>query len=146
MVNRLRGEIEAVLDGRRWTLVLTLGALAELEQAFACSDLPGLLERFSKGRLSSRDMIRILGAGLRGAGHEVSDEQVASMRTPAGAAGFAAITADLLRVTFGDRGDDEADGGSGSNEPRSAAGEAAESGPFPATGRPPFPGGASCTG
>lgn len=101
MPNRRRGEISAVLDGRTWTLVLTLGALAELEDAFSCEDLPSLLARFSEGRLAARDMIRIIGAGLRGAGHEVSDDQVATMRTPAGATGFAAIAADLLKVTFG---------------------------------------------
>ncbi|MBO6757720.1 MAG: gene transfer agent family protein [Roseibium sp.] len=102
MANRLRGEITAVLDGRTWTLVLTLGALADLEDAFACEDLPALLTRFSSGRLSARDIIKILGAGLRGAGHEVSDEQVAIMTAPAGAAGFAAVASDLLSATFGD--------------------------------------------
>ena len=107
MPNRRRGEISAVLDGRTWTLVLTLGALAELEDAFSCEDLSSLLARFSEGRLAARDIIRILGAGLRGAGHEVSDDQVATMRTPAGATGFAAIAADLLKVTFG--GADAAD-------------------------------------
>lgn len=102
MTNRLRGEISAMLDGRKWTLVLTLGALAELEDAFACGDLTALVERFGSGRLSARDMIRVLGAGLRGAGNEVSDEQVAAMTAPAGAPGFAAIVADLLRATFGE--------------------------------------------
>jgi len=109
MPNRRRGEITAVLDGRTWTLVLTLGALAELEDAFSCEDLPALLVRFGKGRLAARDMIRILGAGLRGAGNEVKDEQVAMMRTPLGAAGFAAIAADLLSVTFGGADDEQSD-------------------------------------
>ncbi|WP_369123161.1 GTA-gp10 family protein, partial [Escherichia coli] len=39
MPNRHRGEIEAILDGERMTLVLTLGALAELEQAFGGEDM-----------------------------------------------------------------------------------------------------------
>ena len=34
MVNRHRGEIEAILDGKSYRLCLTLGALAELEHAF----------------------------------------------------------------------------------------------------------------
>ncbi|GAA0784147.1 gene transfer agent family protein [Roseibium denhamense] len=115
MANRIRGEISAQLDGRAWTLVLTLGALAELEEAFSCSSLSELLSRFSAGNLSARDMIRLLGAGLRGAGHDVSDDQLAMMKAPGGAAGFAAITADLLSATFGDpqeSGDpmDETDG------------------------------------
>lgn len=105
MPNRLRGEIAACLDGRQWTLVLTLGALAELEAAFAADSLTGLAERFSSGRISARDLIRVIGAGLRGAGNEVTDEQVAGMTAAGGALGFAAIAADLLRVTFG-TGDD----------------------------------------
>jgi hypothetical protein len=39
MPNRHRGEIEAELGGERMTLVLTLGALAELESAFGVDDL-----------------------------------------------------------------------------------------------------------
>lgn len=101
MANRLRGEIEAMLDGRRWTMVLTLGALAELENAFGAGDLTALTERFIGGRLSAGDLTRIIGAGLRGAGHAVDNEQVAAMTAPGGAAGFAAIAADLLIATFG---------------------------------------------
>ncbi|MTH95851.1 gene transfer agent family protein [Roseibium sp. RKSG952] len=110
MANRLRGEISAMLDGRRWTLVLTLGALAELEDAFACEDINALVERFATGRLSARDMTRVIGAGLRGAGNAVTDEQVAEMTAPAGIAGFAAIVADLLKATFGDPEPEEAGG------------------------------------
>ena len=107
MANRIRGEISAGLDGRKWTLVLTLGALAELEDAFACGDLQALVERFSKGRLSAQDLIKSIGAGLRGAGNDVSDEQVARMTAAGGAAAFAAVAADLLQVTFGTGGDDD---------------------------------------
>ena len=77
MVNRQRGEVEAVLDGRTWTLCLTLGALAELEAALDAGDLMGLARRFGEGRLAANDAIRVIGAGLRGAGNEVSDAEVA---------------------------------------------------------------------
>lgn len=99
--NRRRGEISAKLDGRERRLCLTLGALAELEAAYAAADLAALVERFSTGRLSALDMIRIVGAGLRGAGEEVTDEAVGRMRSDAGATGFAVIVADLLGTTFG---------------------------------------------
>ncbi len=59
------------------------------------------MERFSRGRLSATDMIRIVGAGLRGAGHPVEDENVRAMQSAGGAAGFAAIVSDLLSITFG---------------------------------------------
>ncbi|PLX39061.1 MAG: transfer Agent [Hyphomicrobiales bacterium] len=109
MVNRYRGEIEAVLDGKSRILCLTLGALAELESAFGVDDLAALTERFSSGRLSARDLIRIVGAGLRGGGEAVTDDEVASMTAEGAAAGFAAIAADLLRATFGAGGEGRGD-------------------------------------
>ena len=97
----MRGEIEANLDGRKWTLCLTLGALAELEAALAAGDLMELARRFEEGRLSAADAIRIIGAGLRGAGNAVSDEAVAQMRVDGGAPAYVAIVAALLAATFG---------------------------------------------
>jgi hypothetical protein len=99
--NRRRGEIHAKLDGKEYRLCLTLGALAELEAAYAADDLGALVERFSRGRLSAVDMIRAIGAGLRGAGNDVSDDDVRGMRSDDGAAGFAAVVSDLLTTTFG---------------------------------------------
>lgn len=99
--NAHRGEIAARLDGREYRLCLTLGALAELETAFAVDDLGRLAERFSSGRLSARDITRILGAGLRGAGNAVTDEEVGTMACEGGAAGMARIASDLLKATFG---------------------------------------------
>ncbi|MEZ5810882.1 MAG: gene transfer agent family protein [Rhizobiaceae bacterium] len=99
--NARRGEISAELDGKRYRLCLTLGALAELETAFDAGDLAGLVERFSGGRLSANDMVRIIGAGLRAAGNGLSDDEVRAMRAEDGAAGFARIVSDLLTATFG---------------------------------------------
>ena len=99
--NRRRGEIEADLDGKAYRLCLTLGALAELESAYAADDLGALVERFSRGRLSALDMIRVIGAGLRGGGNDISDDEVGEMRSEGGAAGFAAVVSDLLTTTFG---------------------------------------------
>jgi hypothetical protein len=100
MPNRHRGEIDAELGGRRRTLVLTLGALAELESAFGADDLVALAERFGSGRLSARDLVRIIAAGLRGAGEMVTDDEVAVMTAEGGAAGFVRIAADLIAATF----------------------------------------------
>lgn len=102
MANRHRGEIEAEIGGRRHTLVLTLGALAELESAFGASDLVALTERFGSGRLSARDLVRIIGAGLRGASEAISDDEVAAMPVAGGAAGYVRIAAELIAATFED--------------------------------------------
>lgn len=105
MANPHRGEVSAVLDGRQWTLCLTLGALAELEESFKVGDMTALVSRFSDGTLSARDAMAILGAGLRGAGHKVTDDEVAAMRADGGAAGFAKTVAQLLAATFGEATD-----------------------------------------
>jgi hypothetical protein len=101
MPNHHRGEIEAELGGERRTLVLTLGALAELESAFGADDLVALAERFEKGRMSARDAVRVIGAGLRGAGETISDDEVARLRAVGGAAGYVRIVGELLAATFG---------------------------------------------
>lgn len=98
--NRRRGEVEAMIEGERRILCLTLGALAELETAFAAADLTALAERFSRGRMKAADLIRIIGAGLRGGGNLFSDEDVAVMSIDGGIRACAAIVGDLLAVTF----------------------------------------------
>jgi len=102
MANQKRGEIEAKLDDRIYTLCLTLGALAELENGLGASDLVALAERFESRRLSARDILRIIGCGLRGAGNSVTDDEVARMKVSEGLAGYVQIAADLLAATFGD--------------------------------------------
>jgi hypothetical protein len=103
--NRRRGEIAAMLDGREHRLCLTLGALAELESTFEADDLNALVERFSTGRLSAKDLICIIAAGLRGAGEAISDDEVAMMRSEDGAAGYARVASELLAMTFGGAGE-----------------------------------------
>lgn len=101
MANILRGEIEAMIDGESKTLCLTLGALAELEAKMQAKDLVGLSERFESGRLSARDLMAIIGAGLRGAGNVISDDDLARMSIEGGLTGAAKIAVDLLVATFG---------------------------------------------
>jgi len=101
MANIYRGEIAAEIGGANRILVLTLGALAELESAFGAEDLVALAERFANGRMRARDLTRIIGAGLRGAGECVSDDDVARMAVPDGAQGYVRIAAALIEATFG---------------------------------------------
>ncbi|MFG1478606.1 gene transfer agent family protein [Xanthobacter sp. V4C-4] len=101
MANARRGEIDAVIDDRPRVLVLTLGALAELESAFGAADLMALAERFERGRLSARDAARILHAGLTGAGEQVTLDEVERMRVEGGAVGCVRLVAALLSATFG---------------------------------------------
>ncbi|MEQ1652051.1 MAG: gene transfer agent family protein [Hyphomicrobium sp.] len=126
MANLHRGEIEARLDGAAHRLVLTLGALAELESAFGDEDMVALAARFERGRLSSRECVKVIAAGLRGAGASISDDDVSRMQADGGVAGFVDIVARLLTATFG--------GGGGA--PASADGASIEGGG--AVARGPF--------
>jgi hypothetical protein len=103
MANPHRGEIDAVIGGERYVLCLTLGALAELEARLDAGDLVGLGERFEKGRVSASDLIAILGAGLRGGGNPITDEELARLSIEGGLTGAARIAAQLLRMTFGEK-------------------------------------------
>ena len=101
MANKRRGEITLRLGDNNYTLCLTLGALAELEEAFGVEDLMALAERFGTGRLSSRDLLRLLAVALRGGGHDVSDVEVASLPLVDGIEPVACAIADILVLTFG---------------------------------------------
>lgn len=132
MANLHRGEIEAILDGRPHTLCLTLGALAELEAAFGEEDMLALAQRFASGRLSARDAVRIIGAGLRAGGADIADEAVACLKADGGAAGFVDIVARLLTATFGEASPERtAFAGETEAATPMASEEAAPADPFP---------------
>ena len=99
-VNRRRGEVGAVLNGRPYRLCLTLGALAELEDALGVDDLASIGARFAKGRVRARDLAHVLAAGLRGGGHEVGVDEVAAMGIEGGVAAQARLCAALLAAAF----------------------------------------------
>ncbi len=100
MPNPHRGEVTAMLDGHAHTLRLTLGALAELESALDAADLVALAERFERGALTAREAIAIIGAGLRGAGHDITDQDVARMTPDGGIAALIKAAAALLTKAF----------------------------------------------
>lgn len=102
MANSRRGEIAAIFDGAPRRLVLTLGALAELETAFGVDGLAALGQRFESGGLRSRDLAAIIAAGLRGAGEAITDEDAARLAHEDGLPGYVRIVAELLAATFGE--------------------------------------------
>ncbi len=101
MANWRRGEIEAVIGGERRTLCLTLGALAELETALGAEDLPELGRRLEAGLLSARDLVCLLGAGLRGAGAAVSDDEIARWPLAGDLGELVEAAGRLLAASFG---------------------------------------------
>ena len=68
MANPWTGEVALTLDGVPHVAKLTLGALAELEAGLGTGTLVELVERFESGRFSTRDVLMLIVAGLRGGG------------------------------------------------------------------------------
>ncbi len=109
MVNAIRGEIAFTVAGTTHALTLTLGALAALEEDLPPDGLAGLAGRLSEGRLSARDALAVLAAGMAGSGRPLSAEELGRM-IPAADLGIALDTAAaLLAASFG--------GGSSSRPP-----------------------------
>lgn len=104
MSNPFAGEVTITLDGTAHVAKLTLGALAELEAALGEDSLLALVERFESGRFSSRDVLALVVAGLRGGGWRgaASDLIAANISDGAGTGPVAAarIAAQLLARAF----------------------------------------------
>ena len=98
--NRRRGEVLIKIDDTPKIMCLTLGALAELEDAFKVDNLSELGTYFSQGKFRADDLVHIIGAGLRGGGNLYTDEDVRCLSIEGGAVGLAQVAAELLRVTF----------------------------------------------
>lgn len=99
MANRYRGEIEADLFGRKVKLCLTLGALAELEEATG-GDLAALAARLGAGKPAMRDLVALIAAGLRGGGEAEAAREVAALPLAGGLGTYAQIVRRLLEATF----------------------------------------------
>ena len=100
MANPWTGEVALVIDGPRRVLKLTLGALAELEQAIETGTLVELVERFEAGRFSSRDVLALIVAGLRGGGADGPAEDLMSADIEGGPMAAARAAAQLLARAF----------------------------------------------
>lgn len=100
MANPWRGDVALVIDGQRHIARLTLGALAELEDAMAEPSLVALVERFEGNTFSSRDVLALLGAGLRGGGTDINADTLAHAQIEGGPMAAARAAAELLARAF----------------------------------------------
>ncbi|MBN8294185.1 gene transfer agent family protein [Rhodobacter sp. NTK016B] len=100
MANPLSGEVSLVLDGERYALKLTLGALAELEEALGADTLVALVERFESGRFRTRDVMALLLAGMHGGGHPVRADTLLAAEIDGGALEAARVAGLLLARAF----------------------------------------------
>lgn len=100
MANPFAGEVAITLDGVPHVAKLTLGALAELEGALEAGSLVDLVERFETGRFSTRDVLALLVAGLRGGGWQGQARDLLAVEIGGGPVGAARAAAELLARAF----------------------------------------------
>ena len=100
MVNPWAGEVALVLDGRPHVAKLTLGALAELEAVLEVGTLIDLVGRFETGRFSTRDVLALIVAGLRGGGWRGGPAELMTVEIQGGPVEAARVAAELLARAF----------------------------------------------
>jgi len=83
MPNTIRGEAELVAGGREYRLLLTLGALAEIEDGLGLGDLSQVAQRLKQVRAA--DLAVVAAALMRGAGHELTPGDVLRLPCDLGA-------------------------------------------------------------
>lgn len=100
MGNPYAGEVTLVIDGQAHRLRLTLGALAELEAGLGEATILDLVERFEQGCFSSRDVLALLVAGLRGGGWQGQAQDLTAVEIEGGLHAAARCAAQLLARAF----------------------------------------------
>ncbi len=111
MGNPWAGEVTLVIDGKRRAMKLTLGALAELEAGLDTGSLIDLVERFEAGRVSSRDVLALIVAGLRGGGWQGRAGELMTAEIEGGPVAAAQAAGHLLARAFTLPGQADRDGG-----------------------------------
>lgn len=102
MANPWAGEVTLVLDGQARACKLTLGALAELEAALQADTLVALVQRFETGAYSTRDVLALIVAGLRGGGWGGTAQDLLAAEIEGGVVRAAQVAAELLARAFAD--------------------------------------------
>ena len=100
MANPYAGEVRLTVDGTEHICKLTLGALAELEESLGEDTIIGLVERFEERRFSTRDVLALIVAGLRGGGWRGSMADLLSAEIAGGPVEAARVAGQLLVRAF----------------------------------------------
>jgi len=100
MANPYTGEVALTLDGQQFVAKLTLGALAELEAALQTGSLVEMVERFEGQRFSTRDVLALIVAGLRGGGWKGTAADLMQVEIGGGPMEAARVAAVLLARAF----------------------------------------------
>jgi hypothetical protein len=88
-MNRIRGEAELIASGKSHRLLLTLGALAEIEDGLSLAEIGPRLKQ-----MRAADLAIVAAALLRGGGHDVTPADV--LRLPCALSEVARAVADAF--------------------------------------------------
>lgn len=100
MTNPWTGEVALSVDGTARRMKLTLGALAELEAGLEVGTLVDLVRRFETGECSTRDVLALIVAGLRGGGWDIGAKDLLHADIEGGPLVAAQAAAQLLVRAF----------------------------------------------
>jgi hypothetical protein len=90
-MNKIRGEAELLAGGKSYRLLLTLGALAEIEDGLGLANLSDVASRLAQARAT--DLAIVAAALLRGGGAEMTPADVLRLPCDIGALTSAVIAA-----------------------------------------------------
>ena len=124
--NGARGEAALEAGGRQYCLLLTLGALAEIEDGLGLDDLSGVAVRLAQPRAA--DLAIVAAALLRGGGHDMCPAEVLRLGCDLGAL-VRAVTAAFDHAGLRPGGDNAGLG--------ATATEGRDRAPFPGAGSAP---------
>ncbi len=88
------------LNGERHVMKLTLAALAELEAGMEADSLVAMVERFEGGSFSTRDVLALIVAGLRGGGWQGDARDLLTVEVQGGPVEAARLAGQLLARAF----------------------------------------------
>lgn len=100
MGNPWTGEVTLELDGIPHSCKLTLGVLAELEEDLGAGSIVELAQRFEQGAYSTRDVLALIVAGLRGGGWTGTAKDLRTVEIGGGPVEAARAAALLLTRAF----------------------------------------------
>ncbi|MBW7921209.1 MAG: gene transfer agent family protein [Rubellimicrobium sp.] len=99
-MNPWAGEVSLCIDGVARRCRLTLGALAEMEAGLQGDGTLDLVGRIEAGRFTSRDIMAVVVAGLRGGGWEVTAPDLLAADIAGGPVAAARAAAQMLARAF----------------------------------------------
>jgi hypothetical protein len=115
MPNHIRGDSKLAAGNQQYTLRLTLGALAEIEDALGVASLGEIATRLKT--LATADIAAVASALLRGGGHNLSTADVLALDCDLGSI-VRAIAGAFTAAGLGEQRGDESEASASSAAPR----------------------------